>query len=67
MPDKMSIMKFDPKARKHVEYKGSQAEVIFAGFLNKNRPAACRAVFFLKSNCSAPALQGRQLMSRQTV
>ncbi len=21
MPDKMSIMKFDPKARKHVEYK----------------------------------------------
>ncbi|HPK31268.1 MAG TPA: 50S ribosomal protein L33, partial [Ottowia sp.] len=21
MPDKMAIMKFDPKARKHVEYK----------------------------------------------
>ena len=28
MPEKMLIKKFDPVARKHVEYKGNEAEVI---------------------------------------
>ena len=32
MPEKMLIKKFDPVARKHVDYKGNQAEVIQPDF-----------------------------------
>ena len=41
MPEKMLIMKFDPKARKHVEYKESKIkEAITDQHLQKNRHGA---------------------------
>lgn len=54
MPEKMSIIKFDPKARKHVEYKGNQTEVIQSLLLQKNRLRICAGGFLLPA-CPAVA------------
>ena len=45
MPEKMSIIKFDPKARKHVEYKETNLKLF--GLFPEKPPHASAGGFFM--------------------